>query len=124
MANQRNEGAAPGGRALPIASASAEVSLHPQTLRKYERAGLLRPGRQAGGSRRYSDADLARLTLIRHLTEYRGMNVAGLSFALSLQDEMIELLQTMEQLDDRMAGRLARESVRLLLQRWFSPADR
>jgi MerR family transcriptional regulator, heat shock protein HspR len=106
---------------LPIGGASAAVSLHPQTLRKYERAGLLRPGRRAGGSRRYSEADLQRLALIRHLAEARGINVAGMSFALGLQDEILELLQTMEQLDDHMAGRLARETMRVLLTRWFTP---
>ena len=61
---------------LAIAGASAAVAMHPQTLRKYERAGLLRPARRSGGSRHYSAEDIARLELIKQLADVRRINVA------------------------------------------------
>jgi len=62
--------------------------MHPQTLRKYERAGLLTPSRQAGNQRLYSAADLDRLRRIRYLVEVRGLNVAGVAVALAMADRL------------------------------------
>jgi DNA-binding transcriptional MerR regulator len=72
-------------------SVAAELSgLDPQTLRLYERRGLLTPSRTVGGTRRYSDDDLARLRRITELTD-AGVNLAGISQILDLQDRNTEL---------------------------------
>jgi MerR family transcriptional regulator/heat shock protein HspR len=71
-----------------IAVAARLTRMHPQTLRKYERAGLVRPARTLGDQRLYSAADLRRLTRIRHLVEDRGVNVAGLELALAMVDRL------------------------------------
>jgi MerR family transcriptional regulator/heat shock protein HspR len=75
------------GRGLFSISVAAELAgLHPQTLRIYEREGLLDPGRTAGGTRRYSQADIARLAEITTLTS-DGLNLAGIRRVLELQAE-------------------------------------
>ena len=70
-----------------IAVAARLTRMHPQTLRKYERAGLLRPARR-GNQRPYSDADVRRLRRIRYLVEDRGLNVAGLEMTLAIVDRL------------------------------------
>jgi MerR family transcriptional regulator/heat shock protein HspR len=62
--------------------------MHPQTLRKYERAGLLTPVRQSGNQRLYSRADVRRLDRIRYLVDVRRVNVAGLELALAMSDRL------------------------------------
>jgi MerR family transcriptional regulator, heat shock protein HspR len=74
-----------------IAVAARLTRMHPQTLRKYERAGLLRPARQSGNQRLYSNADLRRLRRIRYLVERRGLNVAGLEITLAMVDRLERL---------------------------------
>ena len=76
------------GGVYTIAVASRLTGMHPQTLRKYERAGLLRPSRQEGNQRLYSQADIGRLQRIRYLVEVRGVNVAGLVLALAMSDRL------------------------------------
>jgi MerR family transcriptional regulator, heat shock protein HspR len=71
-----------------MAVASRLTGMHPQTLRKYERAGLIRPSRQSGNQRLYSDADVQRLLRIRYLVEVRGINVAGLAMTLQMTDRL------------------------------------
>jgi MerR family transcriptional regulator, heat shock protein HspR len=71
-----------------IAVASRLTGMHPQTLRKYERAGLLTPIRQGGNQRLYSEADIQRLRRIQYLVEVRGVNVAGLELALAMSDRL------------------------------------
>jgi MerR family transcriptional regulator, heat shock protein HspR len=80
-------------------SVAAELSgLHPQTLRIYEREGLLEPARSSGGTRRYSGEDVERLRLISALTT-AGLNLAGVKHVLALQQELAALRSTIEQLD-------------------------
>jgi MerR family transcriptional regulator/heat shock protein HspR len=74
-----------------MAVAARLTGLHPQTLRKYERAGLLTPARSSGKQRLYSDADVDRLKRIQYLAEDRGVNVAGLELALGMSDRLDEL---------------------------------
>lgn len=74
-----------------MAVASRLTGMHPQTLRKYERAGLLSPSRQAGNQRLYSDADVRRLRRIRYLVEVRGVNIAGLELTLRMADRLDSL---------------------------------
>jgi MerR family transcriptional regulator/heat shock protein HspR len=75
-------------RALYVISVAAELAgVHPQTLRIYERKGLVDPARTAGGSRRYSDADIAVLQRIQELTT-EGLNLAGVERVLALEAEL------------------------------------
>jgi MerR family transcriptional regulator/heat shock protein HspR len=71
-----------------MAVAARLTGMHPQTLRKYERAGLLTPSRQQGNQRLYSTADIERLRRIRYLVEVRGINIAGLELALAMSDRL------------------------------------
>jgi MerR family transcriptional regulator/heat shock protein HspR len=73
-----------------IAVAAELAGLHPQTLRIYEREGLLDPGRSAGGTRRYSRRDIGRLQEICALTA-DGLNLAGIRRVLQLQEETRQL---------------------------------
>jgi len=76
-----------------IISVAAELAgVHPQTLRIYERKGLVRPARTSGNTRRYSERDLARLRTIQELTQ-GGVNLAGVKRILAMQAE-IDLLRT------------------------------
>ncbi len=102
-------------RRVAIAGASAAVSMHPQTLRKYERAGLLRPARRSGGSRHYSASDIARLELIKQLADVRRINVAGMSLALALHDEIMALINTLEAVEPAMAREVTRERLQAMI---------
>jgi MerR family transcriptional regulator, heat shock protein HspR len=82
-----------GTRAVYVISVAAELAgLHPQTLRIYERKGLLDPARTGGGSRRYSDEDIALLRRIQELTN-EGLNLAGVQKVLALEAELTRLRQ-------------------------------
>jgi MerR family transcriptional regulator/heat shock protein HspR len=83
-------------RAVYVISVAAELAgLHPQTLRIYERKGLVDPARTGGGSRRYSEDDIALLRRIQELTA-EGLNLAGVQRVLELE---AELAQVREELD-------------------------
>ncbi len=85
-------------RALYVISVAAELAgMHPQTLRIYERRGLLTPARTSGGNRRYSDADIARLLRITELAA-TGMNLEGIRHVMTLEAEVIRLRSEVEQL--------------------------
>jgi MerR family transcriptional regulator/heat shock protein HspR len=80
-----------GDRAVYVISVAAELAgVHPQTLRIYERKGLLDPARTPGGSRRYSEADIARLRRICELTD-AGVNLAGVKMIMQLEEELAHL---------------------------------
>jgi MerR family transcriptional regulator/heat shock protein HspR len=80
-------------RAVYVISVAAELAgLHPQTLRIYERKGLLDPARTGGGSRRYSDEDIELLRRIQDLTN-EGLNLAGVQKVLALEAELTRLRQ-------------------------------
>jgi MerR family transcriptional regulator/heat shock protein HspR len=86
-----NPGWADPGRGLFSISVAAELAgLHPQTLRIYEREGLLDPARSAGGTRRYSRRDIEKLAEICALTA-DGLNLAGIRRVLALQEETRQL---------------------------------
>ena len=94
------------GRAVYVISVAAELTgVHPQTLRIYERKGLLDPARTVGGSRRYSERDLDRLRRIQDLTN-AGVNLAGVKLVMDLEDEVARLR---EELDE--SRREARDAV-------------
>jgi len=67
-----------------ISVAARLVEMHPQTLRKYEREGLIAPSRTSGNLRLYSDEDIERLRQVKYLVEQRGLNLAGVQLALEL----------------------------------------
>ena len=86
---------APGVRAVYVISVAAELAgLHPQTLRIYERKGLVDPARTGGGSRRYSDADIEQLRRIQELTS-EGLNLAGVQRVLELEAELAAVQQAL-----------------------------
>ena len=82
--------------AVYVISVAAELaSMHPQTLRIYERKGLVDPARTQGGSRRYSDADIDLLKRIQDLTN-AGLNLAGVERVLGLEEELREVRAELE----------------------------
>jgi MerR family transcriptional regulator, heat shock protein HspR len=107
-------------RAVYVISVAAELAgVHPQTLRIYERKGLLEPARTSGGNRRYSNADLQRLRRIHELME-EGMNIAGVTRILALEErvaalqaEVIALSEHARRADDEAVRRQRRDLVPL-----------
>ena|SRR5690606_23861379 len=94
-------------RAVYVISVAAELAgVHPQTLRIYERKGLLDPARTAGGSRRYSDEDIERLHRIQELTN-EGLNLAGVRRVLALEADLKRLRQELEETKERARRELA-----------------
>jgi MerR family transcriptional regulator/heat shock protein HspR len=84
-------------RAVYVISVAAELAgVHPQTLRIYERKGLVDPARTGGGSRRYSERDIARLRRIQELTA-GGLNLEGVKRVIELEDENERLRQQLAQ---------------------------
>src|SRR3979490_887803 len=84
-------------RAGYMISAVAELyKLHPQTLRLYERVGLLKPSRSEGKQRLSTDSDLERLEVILTLTREMGVNLAGIEIILNMREKMAEMQHQME----------------------------
>lgn len=99
---------AAGGRAVYVISVAAELAgVHPQTLRVYERKGLLDPSRTTGGSRRFSDRDLARLRRIQELTA-AGLNLEGVRRVLELEAEVARLHAELERVQAESQEAVAR----------------
>ncbi|HVR31181.1 MAG TPA: helix-turn-helix transcriptional regulator [Acidimicrobiia bacterium] len=100
-------------RAVFVISVAAELAgMHPQTLRIYERKGLIDPYRTPGGTRRYSQDDIERLALIQEMTE-QGLNLAGVQKVMELQLEIARLEGKVEALReelDRARDAAAREA--------------
>lgn len=78
-----------------ISSVAELYKLHPQTLRLYERVGLLKPSRSQGNTRLYTDSDLERLEVILTLARDMGVNLAGIEIILNMREKMIEMEQQM-----------------------------
>ena len=90
-------------QAVYVISVAAELAgVHPQTLRIYERKGLVEPGRTQGGSRRYSEADIALLRRIQDLTN-EGLNLAGVKRVLHLEAELERRQSELDELRARAA---------------------
>ncbi|MEX1134313.1 MAG: helix-turn-helix transcriptional regulator [Acidimicrobiia bacterium] len=89
-------------RAVFVISVAAELAgMHPQTLRIYERKGLIDPFRTPGGTRRYSREDIERLQLIQELTS-QGLNLEGVRRVLALQEENRVLKRKVDRLRDKL----------------------
>lgn len=85
-------------QAVYVISVAAELAgVHPQTLRIYERRGLVSPARTSGGNRRYSEADIARLRRIAELAS-AGMNLEGIRHVMALEAELHRLRSEVEEL--------------------------
>jgi len=98
-------------RAVYVISVAAELAgVHPQTLRIYERKGLLQPQRSRGNSRRYSERDIARLRALRHLTQVEGINLAGAKVVMEMQAQLEQMQADMQRMRDQLlaARRAAR----------------
>src|ERR1700747_2675516 len=97
------------GRAGYMISAVAELyQLHPQTLRLYERVGLLKPSRSEGNTRLYTDEDLQRLDVILTLTRDMGVNLAGIEIILNMREKMLEMEKQMSEFASVVQQELAR----------------
>ncbi len=104
--------------AVYVISVAAELAgMHPQTLRIYERRGLLRPARTQGGNRRYSDDDIALLRRIAELTD-EGLNLEGIRRVMSLEQENTRLRTELDQ-----ARQLAVHAIREAERRMESDAE-
>lgn len=129
-----------GGPALPpganpdspifVISVAAELAgLHAQTLRSYDRLGLVSPGRAAGGGRRYSVRDIALLREVQRLSQEEGVNLAGIKRVIELEQHVDELRSRLDELThELMAARRATEqeaaSVHASYRRDLVPVDR
>jgi MerR family transcriptional regulator, heat shock protein HspR len=91
-----------------ISAVSELYNLHPQTLRLYERVGLLKPSRSEGNTRLYTEADLERLEVILTLTREMGVNLAGIEIILNMREKMGEMQRQMEAFTSFVQQELAR----------------
>ena len=96
-----------------ISIAARLTNLHPQTLRHYERIGLLKPARTSGNQRVYSQEDLERLRQIVHLTEEVGINLAGVEMILKMREEMRKMSDEMDQIQTELEAEIRRLRKRL-----------
>ncbi|MGD9527506.1 heat shock protein transcriptional repressor HspR [Pseudonocardia sp.] len=113
-----------------VISIAAELAgLHAQTLRSYDRLGLVSPGRAAGGGRRYSERDIALLREVQRLSQHEGVNLAGIKRIIELEqlvDELRErLAEASAELDAaRAAAEQAAQAVHASYRRDLVPVDR
>ena len=90
-------------RAVYVISVAAELAgVHPQTLRIYERKGLVRPQRTSGNTRRYSDRDIHLLRQIQEMTQKRGINLAGVKLIIEMQAELRALRAKTRELEEQL----------------------
>src|SRR5262247_923145 len=83
-----------------ISAVAEQFELHPQTLRLYEREGLLKPSRSEGNTRLYTDSDLERLEIILSLTRDLGVNLAGVEIILNMREKMDAMQREFERFFD------------------------
>jgi MerR family transcriptional regulator/heat shock protein HspR len=103
MAERNDERRRREDRAVYIISVAAELAgVHPQTLRIYERKGLVRPQRTSGNTRRYSDRDIDLLRQIQDLTQDRGINLAGVKMIIEMQAELEALRRKAAELEAQL----------------------
>jgi MerR family transcriptional regulator/heat shock protein HspR len=115
-----------GKGAFMISVVAQSYNIHPQTLRLYERAGLLKPSRTEGNTRLYTEEDVARLEVILNLTRDMGVNLAGVEIILNMREKMEQMHQQIAEfvglVQSEMTGRKpVSPEIRNALVR-FSPA--
>ena len=92
--------------AVYVISVAADLAgMHPQTLRQYDRLGLVTPERTAGRGRRYSGKDIAKLRLIQQLSQDEGVNLVGIKKIIDLQNQVDALRSRNEELEDEVRAR-------------------
>src|SRR5205814_657054 len=84
-------------KTFTISAVAEQFDIHPQTLRLYEREGLLKPSRSEGNTRLYEDSDLERLEVILALTRDLGVNLAGVEIILNMREKMAQMQREFEQ---------------------------
>ena len=89
-------------KVLIISVAARLAGMHPQTLRQYDRLGLVNPGRTPGGGRRYSARDVALLREVQRLSQEEGVNLAGIKRIIALEQEVEALRTRVEELLDEL----------------------
>jgi MerR family transcriptional regulator, heat shock protein HspR len=101
-------------RHVYIISVAAELAgVHPQTLRMYERKGLLAPKRTAGNGRRYSPRDIERIRMIQELTRREGVSLSGVKLFMAMQARLDEMQRRAEELERELARRVSQASSRV-----------
>jgi MerR family transcriptional regulator/heat shock protein HspR len=101
-----------------ISVAARLADMHPQTLRKYDKEGLVRPQRSEGSRRLYSDSDVERLRVIRRLADELGLNLNGVSLVLDLVrslTDIVSLLESSPEVSGTRAARVAADELRQIL---------
>lgn len=101
-----------------ISVAARLADMHPQTLRKYDKEGLVSPQRSGGSRRLYSDSDVERLRVIRRLADGLGLNLNGVSLVLDLVrslTDIVSLLESSLEVSDTRAARVAADELRQIL---------
>ena len=93
-----------------ISAVAEQYEIHPQTLRLYEREGLLAPSRSEGNTRLYTDEDLERLEVILKLTRELGVNLAGVEIILNMREKMEAMQQQMEGFVDTLNQELSQRA--------------
>ena len=100
--------------AYMISAVAEQYAIHPQTLRLYEREGLLKPSRSEGNTRLYTGEDLERLEVILHLTRDLGVNLAGVEIILNMREKMGQMHAQIQEfvatLNRELVARTARPS--------------
>jgi len=104
-----------------IGIVAARYDIHPQTLRLYEREGLLRPSRTIGKTRLYSDEDMERLEFILNLTRELGVNLAGVDVILNLREQMKSAQDEMQAMLDQCESLLKVHNIEFPASRSASP---
>ena len=111
-ATSRIESASERVKGVYIISVAARLlEMHPQTLRKYERAGLVTPSRTDGMLRLYSEVDIARLRLIKHLVGELGLNLAGVQLVLDLFNHILSVRSRQKAVKDDDLRRFLADSL-------------
>lgn len=106
-----------------ISVAARILDMHPQTLRKYERLGLIRPGRTLGMLRLYSTDDIRKLRLIRRLSDEMGLNLAGVEFVLAAVQNLLTMQKRLAARLGPEAGEVVDEELDLLFHSLNLPVD-
>src|SRR5260370_8375408 len=96
--------------ACMISAVAEQYTIHPQTLRLYEREGLLKPSRSEGNTRLYTDSDLERLEVILKLTRDLGVNLAGVEIILNMRERMGEMQSQIEQFVSSLNDEISQRS--------------
>lgn len=122
-------GASPDSPIFVISVAAQLSGLHAQTLRSYDRLGLVSPGRSAGGGRRYSARDIALLREVQRLSQEEGVNLAGIKRIIELEQQIEHLQEQLQEMAEQLlaahaAAEQAAAAVHASYRRDLVPVDR